>query len=106
MPDINRLAERSVVFDQAYVTQPVYTPSRSTLLTGLYPHTNGCTQNNIPLRTDDDWRRLIANYRGLCSLADTHVGTILDTLEDCGLDDDTIVVSTSDHGYMMGGTDW
>lgn len=50
MPNLNRLAETSTVFDQAYVTQPVCTPSRSSLLTGLYPHTNGCTHNNVPLR--------------------------------------------------------
>jgi arylsulfatase A-like enzyme len=56
----------------------------------------------LPLRTEADWRRLIARYRGLCSLVDTHVGTILRTLEDCGLDDNTIVVYTSDHGDMMG----
>ncbi len=49
MPNLNRLAQRAVVFDQAYVSQPVCTPSRSTLLTGLYPHTNGCTANNLPL---------------------------------------------------------
>ena len=271
-PNLNRLASESVVFDRAYVTQPVCTPSRSTLLTGLYPHTNGCTANNIPLRpdtpclpemlsdgdyaaayhgkwhlgdeifaqhgfqewisiedgycghyaegrdpnacssyhqflssqgftpqngrhfgrgeatrlpeeygkpaflartasrfirenkdrpfclfvnflephmpffgprddqynpdrvplppnfenvptadqplkarafqqyypqawgveTEADWRQLIARYWGLCSLVDTHVGTILNTLEQCGLADDTIVVYTSDHGDMMG----
>lgn len=276
MPNLNRLADQSVVFDQAYVTQPVCTPSRSTLLTGLYPHTSGMTENNVRLRDDipclpelltrgryatahhgkwhlgdelfaqhgfqewigvedgynrwysegkdrgvcsayhhflirngftpqngkhfgrgeaarlpeefgkpaflareasrflhehrndpfvlfvnflephmpffgprdaqydpdiiplppnfdaipteaqplkarllheqyvrrgasgisldraEGWRRLIANYWGLCSLVDTHVGTILKTLEDCGLDDNTIVVFTSDHGDMMG----
>lgn len=276
MPNLNRLADESVVFDQAYVTQPVCTPSRSTLLTGQYPHSNGCTANNIPLRadtfclpemissgdyvtghfgkwhlgdeifaqhgfnewvsiedfyqqhfsesrdknarssyhhfliengftpvkgntfnrrqaarlpeefskpaflaretsrfirenrkkpfvlyvnflephmpffgprddqydpskitlppnfddvptadqplkaqllrehffrqgnseltlrTENDWRRIIANYWGLCSLVDTHVGTILGTLNDCGLRDNTIVVFTSDHGDMMG----
>jgi arylsulfatase len=276
MPNLNRLAEQSVVFDQAYVTQPVCTASRSTLLTGLYPHANGCTENNVilppeiaclpemlterkyatahfgkwhlgdelfaqhgfnewvsiedsyncwfsegrdqstrssyydflirsgikpkngskftrseacrlpeeygkpaflaeessrfirehqdkpfalyvnflephmpffgprdnqynpedmplppnfdyepddsqplktrvyaqsyreyefngmPLKTREDWQRMIANYWGLCSLVDTHVGTILATLEECGLDDNTIVVFTSDHGDMMG----
>lgn len=273
MPNLNRLAEESVVFDQAYVSQPVCTPSRSTLLTGLYPHTNGCTENSIPLKNDtlclpeminkgsyitahygkwhlgdeifpqhgfnewcsiedgyrqyysknkdpdkksdyhhflikngftpesgdhfsrmetarlpeeyskpaflaerasrfirenrkepfilyvnflephmpffgprdnqyniedillpenfdnspaesqslksrlfeqcyserkgglkneSDWRRVIANYWGLCSLVDTHAGTILKTLEECELKDNTIIVFTSDHGDMMG----
>ncbi len=275
-PNLNRLAAESVVFERAYVTQPVCTPSRSSLLTGLYPHTNGCTANNVPLSPDTpclpemvanrryatghhgkwhlgdeiyaqhgfedwrsiedmyipyysagrdptdrstyhhfliengfapregdlfsrgetarypeqyskpaylareasrflrehrrdpfilyvnflephmpffgprddqhdpadiilpdnsaayptadqpsrarrlrerirehghsglplkseaDWRRLIANYWGLCSLVDTHVGRILATLEECGLADNTIVVYTSDHGDMMG----
>ncbi len=276
MPNLNRLARESVVFDQAYVTQPVCTPSRSSLLTGLYPHANGCTGNNIPLRPEtkclpelisggeyvtahygkwhlgdelyaqhgfqdwvgiedgyngwftegkdrdirsgyhhflikngfvpkngksfgcgeaarlpekyskpaflareasrflranqenpfvlyvnflephmpffgprdgqydpgkiplpanfeaipgisqpikarllqqhyarfghsglplsspNDWRRMIANYWGLCSLIDTHIGTILDTLDECGLSQNTILVFTSDHGDMMG----
>ena len=276
MPHLNRLAAQSTVFDQAYVTQPVCTPSRATIMTGLYPHTCGCTENNIPLRpetpclpemlsrgdyatayhgkwhlgdeifaqhgfdewisiedgynngygedrdqstrssyhhflldqglapqengkfgrgqaarfpeefgkpaflageagrfirqnqdrpfvlyvnflephmpffgprddqhdpaqvtlppnfdhlptrnqplktrafqqayrerghsglpleTESDWRRLIANYWGLCSLVDTHTGAILDTLDECGLGDRTIVVYTSDHGDMMG----
>ncbi|MBT3192098.1 MAG: sulfatase-like hydrolase/transferase [Verrucomicrobia bacterium] len=276
MPNLNRLAEQSVVFNQAYVTQPVCTPSRSTLLTGLYPHANGCTENNVPLsletpclpemlsdgnyrtahfgkwhlgdelyaqhgfqewvgvedgythrssegkdksilsgyhhflvdngftprdgkkfgrdeaarlpeeyskpaflareasrfllenrnnpfvlyvnflephmpyfgprddqydpkkmplphnfeaefsdsqplktrvfaeayrewghsgmplRTPEHWQRIIANYWGLCSLIDTHIGAILDTLEESGLSDNTIVVFTSDHGDMMG----
>ena len=56
----------------------------------------------LPLRTEADWRRVIANYWGLCSLVDTHVGTILETLADCGLWEDTIIVFTSDHGDMMG----
>ncbi len=49
MPNVDRLAASSYVFRQAYVTQPVCTPSRSSLLTGQWPHTNGCTANNIPL---------------------------------------------------------
>jgi len=52
MPNLNRLAASSTVIDECYVTQPVCTPSRSTLLTGLYPHTNGCTENNVPLCTE------------------------------------------------------
>jgi arylsulfatase A-like enzyme len=52
VPAMNQLASRSVVFEKCYVTQPVCTPSRSTVMTGLYPHQNGCTKNNIPLRPD------------------------------------------------------
>ena len=59
--------------------------------------------SGLPLKTEADWRRMIAHYWGLCSLVDTHVGTILDTLcANAGLDDNTIVVYTSDHGDMMG----
>lgn len=54
------------------------------------------------LSTEMGWRQMIAAYWGLCSLVDTHVGTILATLEACGLMDDTIIVFTSDHGDMMG----
>ncbi len=48
-PNLNTLASESVVFEKAYVSQPVCTPSRSTVLTGLWPHTNSCVENNIPL---------------------------------------------------------
>jgi arylsulfatase A-like enzyme len=48
-PNLNRLAEESVVFLNPYVTQPVCTPSRASILTGLYPHTSGCLSNNTPL---------------------------------------------------------
>ena len=48
-PNLNRLAERSIVFDQTYCAIPVCTPSRATILTGLWPHTHGALHNNIPL---------------------------------------------------------
>ncbi|MEP7366061.1 MAG: sulfatase-like hydrolase/transferase [Acidobacteriota bacterium] len=52
VPVMNKLASESVVFDRAYVAQPVCTPSRSCVMTGLWPHQNGCVRNNIPLRKD------------------------------------------------------
>jgi len=48
-PNLNKLAAQSTVFQRAYVTQPVCTPNRSAVMTGLWPHSNGCTMNNIPL---------------------------------------------------------
>ena len=49
-PALDALADESFIFESAYVTQPVCTPSRSSIMTGLYPHTNGCVNNKIPLR--------------------------------------------------------
>ncbi|MHC4538822.1 MAG: sulfatase-like hydrolase/transferase, partial [Planctomycetota bacterium] len=49
VPNMNRLAVESVVFKNAYVTQPVCTPNRSAVMTGLWPHTTGLLTNNIPL---------------------------------------------------------
>ena len=48
-PSLNKLASESIVFQNAYVSQPVCTPSRSTVMTGLWPHMNTCRENNIPL---------------------------------------------------------
>jgi arylsulfatase A-like enzyme len=52
VPNLNRLAGESVVFTQAYVAQPVCTPSRGTIMTGLYPHNHGALGNNIALRKE------------------------------------------------------
>jgi arylsulfatase A-like enzyme len=49
-PSLERLASEAVIFNRAYVTQPVCSPSRSSLMTGVWPHTTGVTRNNIALR--------------------------------------------------------
>jgi arylsulfatase len=55
-----------------------------------------------PLKTEADWRLLLARYWGLVTQVDLSVGRILNTLEELGLAENTIVVYTSDHGEMMG----
>ena len=40
-PNLDRLAESGVRFDRAFVTQAGCSQSRSSILTGLYPHQNG-----------------------------------------------------------------
>lgn len=40
-PNVDKLAAEGVRFTNAYVTQAVCSPSRSTIYTGLYPHQNG-----------------------------------------------------------------
>ncbi len=52
VPNLNKLSEESFIFKNAYVSQPVCTPARATLMTGLYPHTAGPTVNMINLPDD------------------------------------------------------
>jgi len=40
-PNLDRLAAEGIRFDDAYVTAASCSPSRASLLTGLYPHQNG-----------------------------------------------------------------
>lgn len=51
-PALNGLAEDSFVFENAYVSQPVCSPARATMLTGLWPHTAGVPSCNVPLAAD------------------------------------------------------
>ncbi len=48
-PNLCKLASESVIFERAYVTQPLCVPSRASLLTGMWPHQTGCTKNGISL---------------------------------------------------------
>ncbi|MBM3214853.1 DUF4976 domain-containing protein [Candidatus Poribacteria bacterium] len=50
----------------------------------------------------DELRRIIARYWGLVNLIDVNVGRVLDTLDDLGIADDTIVLYMADHGDAMG----
>ena len=40
-PNIQRLAEEGVLFRQAFCANPTCSPSRASLLTGMWPHNNG-----------------------------------------------------------------
>ena len=48
-PNLDILAEGATRYENAYCTQPICTPSRASLLTGLYPHATGCQENNLHL---------------------------------------------------------
>jgi N-acetylglucosamine-6-sulfatase len=53
-------------------------------------------------RGEADFRRIAANYYGMVHQVDLAVGQILAELEKQGLDGNTIVAFTSDHGEMLG----
>lgn len=44
-PNLDRLAERGVSFSNCHVTAPSCVPSRASLFSGYYPHTNGVLAN-------------------------------------------------------------
>ena len=51
---------------------------------------------------DEAIRRARRAYFGACSYIDANIGKLVQTLADCGLTDDTIIVFSGDHGDMLG----
>ncbi len=49
-PNIDRLARRGVLFEQAYCAAPACNPSRAALMTGIRPSTSGVYHNSNPWR--------------------------------------------------------
>ena len=52
--------------------------------------------------SEEQVRRIQANYAGECTHVDKWCGHVIGTLDELGLLDDTLIVFTSDHGCMMG----
>ena len=46
-PNLDRLAEEGIRYENAYTCQPVCGPARSAIFTGTFPHTNGMVTNTI-----------------------------------------------------------
>lgn len=49
-PNLDRLAEEGIRYENAYTCQPVCGPARSAIFTGTFPHTNGMVTNSIACR--------------------------------------------------------
>jgi len=60
-PNIDRLAAEGMRFDRAFLTISSCSPSRSSMLTGRYPHNTGAEDLHQPLPPD---QRTLARYLG------------------------------------------
>lgn len=47
-------------------------------------------------------KQAIAAYHAMVTMIDTYIGQVVDGLDELGLADSTVVVFTSDHGFMLG----
>jgi arylsulfatase A-like enzyme len=56
--------------------------------------------------TEDDWRKLRFLYYRLCEKVDRELGVLLDGLRSAGLEENTFIIFTSDHGDGHGAHSW
>lgn len=57
---------------------------------------------NYQQQPDEVKKQNIALYYGMISMMDHYIGKILDKLEELGLDKNTVIVYTTDHGHLFG----
>lgn len=59
-PHLDRLAGGGIRFRNAFVTHSLCSPSRATLLTGLYTHQHGIIHNEQPFVSKETWPHMLA----------------------------------------------
>ena len=56
--------------------------------------------------TEDDWRQYRHVYYRLTERVDSHIGRILQALRDAGLEEETLIIFSSDHGDGLAAHRW
>jgi arylsulfatase A-like enzyme len=68
----------------------------------LYNESDIVLRDNVPAEKAEESKKQLAGYYAHCSALDAAFGRILESLKETGLDKNTIVIFTSDHGDMIG----
>ena len=61
---------------------------------------------NVPEERKEEVRRHLIGYYGHITALDKCIGALQQTIKDAGLEDNTLFVFTSDHGYMIHSQGW
>ena len=88
------------VYDGIRLDLPERSPNA--LEGGFHGHLVRAKERGWYQQTDEQLHDAIRGYYGNVSQMDANVGRVFDTLRELGLDENTVVVYTSDHGEMAG----
>ncbi len=105
---IERNADASfLLFFHTFQVHQFHPPAEHMLELGFEPESAADAalhrlRNTRATPSDEERRRLFELYDGTLRCADEAIGLLLDTLERLGLERDTIVVVTADHGEEIG----
>lgn len=75
---------------------------REARIRGSYNNEIAFTQNY----TDEDWRNYLFHYYRMIESVDLQIGKLIATMEKEGLDENTIIIFTSDHGDGAASHKW
>lgn len=77
----------------------------------LYPHDYDGPDTDWPpyapvTESSETVQHLRYEYAALLSMCDMHLGKVLDKMDEFNLWDDTLLIVTTDHGFLLGEHDW